>query len=199
MIGNDVVDLADAGEPSARFVSRVLAPEERRIVDGSGAARSRAVWRLWTAKEAAYKALARSDPELPFRHARFVVDVEAGVVSYDGRRVPVGWDERGNALSCVARGEEPVVTAIATLDEVPVAAGPPAERPSRAALGLARRLLGAWLDAEPPELEVVRPFRGRGRRPGPPEVWRTGARLDEIELSLAHDGDYVACAVSRRR
>src|SRR5687768_18008231 len=40
VIGNDVVDLADAGEPSPRFLARVLAPVEREAAR-AGAAASR--------------------------------------------------------------------------------------------------------------------------------------------------------------
>jgi phosphopantetheinyl transferase (holo-ACP synthase) len=186
MIGNDVVDLAEAGEPSPRFVARVLAPAEREVARAGGAA---AVWRLWAAKEAAYKALARRDPELPFAHARFVVDVEAGVVRHADAEVRVSWSERGRAIACVAHDGGAVLVAVAAMREAEGAETvPAAERSSYAVRWLARRLLGE------PSIEVVRPDRGPGRRPGAPEVWRGGRRLDDIEISLSHDGEFVACA-----
>jgi len=191
VVGIDIVDLDEAGEPSPRFVARVLAPAERERALGGGA---KAVWRLWAAKEAVYKALARRDPELPFAHARFVVDAEAGVVRHGGHTVEVCWQERGAALTCVTRGGD-VLSAMAAIDDDPGARElPAAARPSRAARWLARRLLGERLGSEPDELEVVRPSRGRGSRAGAPEVWRRGRRLDGVELSLAHDGAFVACA-----
>ena len=120
MIGHDVVDLDEAGEPSLRFVARVLAPCHRA-------------------------------------QARARVD-----------------DDPGSA------------------------ALPTPERASPAARWLARRLLCERLGSELPGIEVVRPSRGRGCRPGAPEVWRRGRRLDEVELSLSHDARYVACAARVR-
>ena len=87
IVGNDIVDLELAGEPSPRFVARVLAPEERRA-----STRAADVWRRWAAKEAAFKALARRDPGLPFVHARFVVDLEAGLVAHPRGEVRVRWE-----------------------------------------------------------------------------------------------------------
>jgi phosphopantetheinyl transferase (holo-ACP synthase) len=195
MIGNDVVDLAEAGEPTPRFLARVLAPAEQARVREGGA---RVAWRLWAAKEAAYKALARRDPELPFAHARFVVDLDAGVVRHGDDVVPVRWTDDGQTITCVAHDEAgggELLAAVARTAAVEDAASaPPCERPSIAARWLARRMLSRALGAALPELEVIRPGRGEGRRPGAPEVWRRGARLEGVELSLSHDGDFVACA-----
>jgi phosphopantetheinyl transferase (holo-ACP synthase) len=195
MIGNDVVDLGEAGEPSARFVERVFTPAERERVRAGGAA---AAWRLWAAKEAAYKALARRDPELPFAHGTFVVDVERGVVRHGADEVRVTWGERGRAVVCVAHagdGRERLSAVAAVLDVPEAARAPESERPSVAARWLVRRLLGERLGAAPEEIEVVREERGPGRRPGPPEVRWRGRKLDDVQISLAHDGEYVACAL----
>jgi hypothetical protein len=56
-------------------------------------------------------------------------------------------------------------------------------------------MLSERLGAALPDLEIVRPDRGVGQRRGAPEVWRGGRRLEGIELSLSHDGDFVACAL----
>jgi hypothetical protein len=120
------------------------------------------------------------------------------VVRHGSRRIPVRWEERGAALACVTAEGGELVAAIAGVDEDPGApAVPPAERPSQAVRWLARRLLGERLGSEPGELEIVRPRRGP--RPGAPEVWRRGRRLDGVELSLSHHGAFVACAAVVRR
>lgn len=77
VVGNDVVDLADprcvGKSQEGRFVGRILADEEARLVAGSSRP-DVLLWLLWGAKEAAYKVaskLRRRPP--PFNHARFRV------------------------------------------------------------------------------------------------------------------------------
>jgi phosphopantetheinyl transferase (holo-ACP synthase) len=191
-VGNDIVDLHDAGEPSARFLDRVLAPAERRSAQGAAG-----VWRLWAAKEAAFKVLARAERTLPFTHRAFVVDLEAAVVRHPAGEVRVRWDTHPGAVSCVGwRGGGEPATSTATLDEVCAAPGTLGVEEARGVSGqlsigvrlLCKRLLASRLGLEERDLEI--------RRPGgrPPEVWRRGRRLGRVEISLAHDGRYLACA-----
>ncbi len=123
MIGNDVVDLRDPdSHPDAihpGFDARVLAATEL--------ARLRAAerpeverWRLWAAKEAAYKAARRTDRDLVFSPARFVVTVRGereGSVHVGGRDFIVSWSEEDGAVHAVAHeaslGDVRVVAAVA--------------------------------------------------------------------------------------
>ena len=92
MVGNDVVDLLDPDSDPAtlnpRFDERVLHPEEsrhaeeRRAFDGEPARALR--WRLWAAKEAAYKAVKQIRPETVFSPRRFRTEWE---VPYEVGRV----------------------------------------------------------------------------------------------------------------
>ena len=195
IVGNDIVDLQLAGEPSPRFVARVLAPEERRAW-----ACAADVWRRWAAKEAAFKALARRDSGLPFVHARFVVDTEAGLVVHPRGEVRVRWERHGAALGCVGwQGTGACLAAVATAGEAEAAAHGRVLGPREAAgvtgrISIAVRLLAkfllcdhlacAWTD-----LEILRPGGG------PPEVWLGGSPAPEVGISLAHDGRFVACAI----
>lgn len=66
-VGNDIVDLMEPGNcgksGDGRFLDRVFTPEERELI--AGAANPDAVlWSLWAAKEAAYKAVSRDNPEV---------------------------------------------------------------------------------------------------------------------------------------
>ena len=58
MVGNDIVDLRDPQSRSEslhpRFDTRVFSERERRII-GEAADSERVRWKLWAAKEAAYK------------------------------------------------------------------------------------------------------------------------------------------------
>jgi phosphopantetheinyl transferase (holo-ACP synthase) len=179
-VGNDIVDLADAGEPSPRFLARVLAPAERRR-----ARDATAVWRLWAAKEAAYKLLARDGGALPFAHRLFAVDVDAGLVRHPRGEVRVRWQEpAAGAVGCVAwRGPDEPVSATADLAEV-------GGEPSAGVRLLCRRLLAGRLGIDVAELEIVRPGGG------PPASRRRGRPMPGVEISLSHDGRYVACAAT---
>ena len=81
MLGNDVVDLhdpdSDAATLSARFDARVFTEGERLAID-SHADPAAHRWRHWAAKEAAYKALRRRRPSVPFSPIRFEVDLRGG-------------------------------------------------------------------------------------------------------------------------
>jgi phosphopantetheinyl transferase (holo-ACP synthase) len=187
IIGNDIVDLVEAGVPSPRFVARVLGPGERGHV-----------WRRWAAKEAAYKVLARRLPDLPFAHARFVVDLEERVVRHPAGDVRVRWEQRAGAVACVGwQGSGDVLSASETIEEAEAGAAGPLG-PREAARGrlsvavrlLAKRLLCRRLGHEWASLEVARP------QGGPPEVWWRGARLPGVQISLSHDGRFVACAIA---
>ena len=75
MVGNDVVDL---GDPEARpgaqhpgFDARVFARSERRVLACSERPDTLR-WALWAAKESAYKAARRVDPDTVFAPSRFV-------------------------------------------------------------------------------------------------------------------------------
>jgi phosphopantetheinyl transferase (holo-ACP synthase) len=195
IVGNDIVDLQLAGEPSPRFVARVLAPEERRVSTCAAD-----VWRRWAAKEAAFKALARRDPGLPFVHARFVVDTEAGLIAHPSGEVRVRWEQHGVALSCVGwQGAGACLAAVATAEEAEVAAcgrflgpreaGGVTGRVSIAVRLLAKRLLCDHLACVWDDLEILRPGGG------PPEVWLGGRLAPEVGISLAHHGHFVACAI----
>jgi phosphopantetheinyl transferase (holo-ACP synthase) len=193
-VGIDLVDLADAAAPSGRFVARVLAPAERALVE-QAADPIGLIWRLWAAKESAYKVLAAADPELPFAHRRFRVDLAAGTVEHDGRTVPVRWQADGCGCVACCAGDGPSVIATATVDEAEALAVPlgarervDGSRLSLAVRRLAKLVLRSLLGDE--EVEIVRPARR-----GPPEVWRRGVRADGVSLSLSHDGRYVGCAV----
>lgn len=77
LVGNDVVDLSHPRcremPLDGRFVARVLAEEEHARIAVSPEPR-RTLWRIWAAKEAAYKVVSklRGSPP-PFVHAHFLV------------------------------------------------------------------------------------------------------------------------------
>lgn len=100
MVGNDVVDLrdpdSDAGTHPRRFDERVFSSSEQQMLrqsDVSGqrsefahrSGSSRLRWRLWAAKEAAFKAARKRDTATVFSPPRFEVEfsgADAGRVTH---------------------------------------------------------------------------------------------------------------------
>jgi phosphopantetheinyl transferase (holo-ACP synthase) len=191
-LGNDIVDLTDpftvgkAGD--VRFVRRVFAASEQAWIAASPDP-DRALWRLWAAKEAAYKAARKSAPRLVFAHAQFEVHPGESRVVCGKEAFTVRWDEQPGWVHGVAvSASEPVL-----LDGVRwrVAGVVPGLDPSLAARALATRMLA---DGGVPDATIVRPAGQGGARPGAPEVWSAGSRLAHLDLSLSHDGCWVAAA-----
>lgn len=77
-IGNDIVDLhVDEPQLHERYISRVFTRLEQTRIG-----RDRTLlWLHWAAKEAAYKALKRLMPKLPFIPLRFEFDEKAGLIT----------------------------------------------------------------------------------------------------------------------
>ena len=109
MVGNDIVDLADAEALSLhpRFDARVFSREELyRIAHSESAQRMR--WILWAAKESAYKVARRRRPTV-FSPVRFRVELESerrGNVVHDGSRGPLRIETLGSCIHAVVSESE---------------------------------------------------------------------------------------------
>ncbi len=223
-LGNDIVDLDDAASPSARFLARVLSPEEREWV-AHCARPDQLLWHLWAAKEAAYKAIVHKEGTLVFAHARFVVSACPRAIDDDrGARMPregrvvhgdhvvrVRWTQRDGAISCVGWIEpmdlNGICASISTIDAADASTESlttreleaVTSRASRAVRVLAKTLLAEKLGVARARLEIIRPLLspklGKSARRGPPEVWLDGERSNRAQLSLSHHGRYVGCAI----
>lgn len=190
-VGNDVVDLGDpetqTGASHRRFDARVFGASERAAIERAASPRRRR-WQLWAAKEAAFKALRRTDPELSFRPAEFRVDLcdegHARVRSAS-RELLVRFDVTRDRIHAFVGSPGRVATARLAGGESP------GHGVRRLALALARRQFPG------DTLRVDR--RGRiphmvrtPRFPGPPE----SSREQHVPLSLSHHGRFVACALA---
>ena len=87
MIGNDVVDIAQAEKDSnwqrPRFLEKLFAPEEQQLIKNSEDA-FLMVWRLWSMKEAAYKLYTQIHPSRFYNPKAFRCDLKGdkGKVHY---------------------------------------------------------------------------------------------------------------------
>jgi len=89
MIGNDIVDIAEAKLKSnwqrPRFLDKLFTLKEQLIIKNSGNS-FYMVWRLWSMKEAAYKLYTQLNPSRFYNPKAFECKIEDtnGIVSYKG-------------------------------------------------------------------------------------------------------------------
>lgn len=190
-VGNDVVDLGDpaiAGPPRLRFIERVCAEEERARIF---AAPDPAVllWTLFAAKEAAYKVIVKLGPRPPFAHRRFLVAADLAEVRYEAHTLALFVHRQGDRIHAVASTD-------ALSPRWAAGEREGGDDPGMAARHLLCEMVAAHLHCAPDSLSVIRPpVPGSWDGFGPPRLERGGAILP-IDISLSHDGRYVACAAA---
>lgn len=200
-VGNDVVDLQDpANQPSAihpRFDERVFSNAE---LDRLGALDAldghRLRWTLWAARESVYKHLAQAEPGAPFRPAEMTVRLAgrvpgrpSGRVEWNDHVVRIRADCRTDRVHVVTLGDsgiQPVCT-VRRIGNVGI------DTASAAGRRLAAETVARTLDRAPGDLRIVTPPTTAPDRA--PRALHRGDVLP-VDLSISHDGDWIACAVS---
>lgn len=208
-LGSDLVDWrtpanrASAANP--RYLQRVLVPQEQLARTNE-----QLFWAFWAAKEAAYKALIKSDPSSIFAPRKFVVSAPGalalsapcgdtdGSVMHEGQRIPVRWTWADDWVHCftvqAAAAESFMVASIRDCQEDPLYMTM-AHEYRLSAPSLATRVLVTSLLAQH-GIHAARIQReSRGRRAGPPTVQIGGQVVAAADISLAHDGRFAAAAL----
>ncbi len=220
-VGIDVVDLADprcAGKHAdERFLRRVLAETERETL-AAAADPVVALWRLWAAKEAAFKVASklRGAPP-PFVHAAFqVTALESGdgfgSVAWEDLSVRIHWHEEPGRVAALGwdgiAAEEPVEWGWGAAGDLDPNPGAPLDillarltdrerrpvhsRGSALVRLAARATLAQALAVDELRIEVVCNEGPRGRIP--PHVLLDGAPAP-ADVSLSHHGRWLAWGV----
>lgn len=189
MIGNDVVDLAEAetrdGAQHPGFDARVFDAAERAAIAADADPRRRR-WMLWAAKEAAYKALRRGDAGFVFAPRALRVGLGAdgrGTVETPAGALAVRVVVDGDAVSALATAPGTPPEAVSE-HVLPRAPGPAPRHAIHRALG--ERLGRAAAErghGDPAVLER------RGRVPS----LRVGSR--RFPVSISHHGRLARAAV----
>jgi phosphopantetheine--protein transferase-like protein len=213
-------------ERDRRFMDRVFTPEERaRILEA--VAPTVALWKTWAAKEAAYKVACKIREKVVFAHRAFEVVMERheGHVRFDDLLVRVRWDLARDYIHCIghlggtaaarparlheagplvesgmSRIQSRLLTAIAHCRQPLDGRLTTAERasvhsaPSERARLLARRVMEQW---DLGGTEILRLWRAWGW--SAPVVARGGQPVEGFDVSLSHDGRFVAAAVAGPR
>ena len=222
-VGNDIVDLSDpeacGKSEDIRFVGRVLCLHERAAFDVAvgGGGGDELLWRLWTAKESAYKVLQKAIGASPTARSLEVSPGNAatGTVSWRTYEVCFRWNRGPDYVHSVAwlasdavrdPGDSVTSRAAALVDPLlrnatltPAEAISAHNPASAAARRLAKELLRDRSFAELPTLsldtvEILRQPADRGW--APPEICAGGRPLPGWDVSLSHHGRFVAAAVS---
>jgi len=189
-IGNDIVDLADPETRHQglhrRFDERVFRPEERALL-GGGESGHVMRWALWAAKESAYKAEKRLDPDVVFSPKQFAVELSA---LPGGRGVAGGQVEhRGHVLDLQVHVDGTSLHAVATSTRAARArllwsVDRAVSDPSATVRRLAATGIASALDLDPSDIQIA------GR---PPVALHRGRPL-LTDLSLSHHGRFMAFA-----
>jgi phosphopantetheinyl transferase (holo-ACP synthase) len=192
-VGNDLVDLRHPlcrpEELHPRFDSRVFTASELALLATSPQVH-RTRWLLWAAKESAFKASRKLDPQVRFLPRDFAVHLshlggERAEVSHRSGRFKVWLDQTDHWVHAVA--SQTAAKPGFRVDGDPSAdPGRKEERVSERVRRLARTALGAVLNIAPSEVEIVSMDRI-------PEAHQRREPLP-IDLSLSHDGRFVSCA-----
>ncbi len=219
LLGNDLVDLQInlplRKEADTRFLQRVFTEKERDCIHSS-ATPGLALWLLWAAKESLFKAGSKLEPGLIFSHSRFTLpDEQLPHVSACG--FPTGsmtlqskfssqpaklhfeWTKQwihcvaalghaGSWVSEVAEGGKVRGGKLTAREEESVHS-----EESREVRLLAHNLLSEHFSVR--RAEVVRTRKAGGFHH--PTVLVDSSVAQEIDISLSHDGAFVAACCSR--
>lgn len=213
-VGNDLIDFnaehnrGRGAQP--RFLERIFSAAERAYL-AAQASGDFGFAQLWSAKEAAYKAAKKQQPQLVFAPRRWLVSIQSqlpdtgdshGSVQIDeDTRVVVHWQASTHWLHClgvlgtpsalIEHAVEPFVDGAADTDFSERERSGFSRRESAAVRGLAKRLLQRHGIRD---VEILRNTEDGVRLP--PRVFANGQVLTDLDLSLSHDGAYVAAVVA---
>ena len=200
-VGNDVVDLmepANAGKSrDSCFLKKILTDTEIEFVLNTENPDA-ALWSCWAGKETAYKILKKTFPDAAFLPRQWTVifkksqsDISDGEVIIPGKgSVYIRLFSNSNYVHCVGAD---VLTALDKLiwsvDVLPEKRTNPSLFSRHClAQGLAKHLLLNFHDIK------IKRTRESGELQ-PPHVYLKGSKTD-IDISLSHDGRFVAYVVS---
>ncbi len=198
-VGNDVVDLKDpesiGKSRDARFLDRVFTVEERTLIAKS-TRHDTLLWALWAAKEAAYKAVSRGDPEvcsIPRRYHVILTSEDTlgkatrlfGKVITPRRDLAIQIDATKELVHAVAAGSESDLGRICRrVDRLDCT-----DEPAIFVRKNIIRAIGRYIGCPAGSLRVVKESAG----PSAPSVFLGGQRLTPW-ISFSHDGRFTAFA-----
>lgn len=200
-VGNDVVDLrepANTGKSQdSRFLKKILTDVEMEFVKNAGNS-DEALWSFWACKETAYKVIKKTFPDVAFLPRRWPVTFDKskskksdGLVKVpDKGDIYIHLFSNPDYIHCVGVDELSALDKIiCDVENLPAGKTDPS---------LFSRLCLAQSLAKRFSLNLHQIKIKRTRTKGelqPPRVYIDGRKTD-IDISLSHDGCFVAYAVT---
>ncbi|MFZ2396497.1 MAG: 4'-phosphopantetheinyl transferase superfamily protein, partial [Smithella sp.] len=200
-VGNDVVDLrepANTGKSQdSRFLKKILTDVEMEFVKNAGNS-DEALWSFWACKETAYKVIKKTFPDVAFLPRRWPVTFDKskskksdGLVKVpDKGDIYIHLFSNPDYIHCVGVDELSALDKIiCDVENLPAGKTDPS---------LFSRLCLAQSLAKSFSLNLHQIKIKRTRTKGelqPPRVYIDGRKTD-IDISLSHDGCFVAYAVT---
>lgn len=217
LVGNDIVSLLEPGViekfKDSRFTHRVLTPQELHLLFRSKHPEI-LLWMFWSAKEAAYKILKKKIPTLIFAHKKFQVipysldklsPQTKGLVFYDHFKIIVSWDITKHWVHCLGQFKIKKNHHGHLIHEVKhsweldhdASFFSDQEKKSISHLASAQVRIQAkniLASLGFNHFEIVRLQTGKSF--GPPEIQQNGEKMAGFDISLSHDGPFLACYLS---
>lgn len=210
-VGDDIVDLTavatDGSKLQARFIDRVMAASEQQYL-AQVLHPQRELWKLWSAKEAAFKIVKKILPEAIFEHRQFIVNVLSdlhGQVTYHTYQISVSWAHAHQWIYCQGVycpdicGQGIIIHRLGQIDDVtelkldfsPAELSSIYSQESKGVRTLAKLLLKEFW---PDMVEIIR--RPLAQKFAPPEIWSQGECKSSWDISMSHDGKYLSCVIA---
>jgi len=203
LIGNDVVDLTDpramGKSRDIRFMDRVFTMKEQKAIF-SHDNRDLFLWSLWAGKETAYKAICKIHPAVSSAPRRYEIELFSPTGSFPERGVahtPVGLVSirlfvRADHLHCVGITDGPdmdsVMWNVGKIDQDRVSS----DYQSDIVRKMIKREASCYLNESPGAMNINREMGRHGL--GPPVLYVRNTKT-AIDISMSHDGSFVACAL----
>ncbi|MBA4395845.1 MAG: hypothetical protein C0394_00425 [Syntrophus sp. (in: bacteria)] len=204
-IGNDIVDLTDRGNigksKDNRFLQRVFTHPERERIAAAGSPDT-VLWTLWAAKETAFKVARKMNPLVASTPRLYPVDlspgghgpIRSGMVCTPHGPVAIRVSVAAEYIHCIGSTMPPdnLDRVLWSGERLPPEEADGDHDPSAAVRRYARLRLAELLRVSAVDVAVRRRQDMHGL--GPPRFYLNG-KPAPFDLSLSHDGAYVAYAM----
>lgn len=207
-IGNDIVDRRDPhnrdSASNPRYVARVLSEPERRA-HANAADPDLWLWAMWSAKEAFHKATSGHGDPTPFLPAQICIAsmsttvdtapfvVPAGQVRRTQNNLTFAWDWDAQFVHCVVVRSGLHWHRAVVRDDALIDPATPTDAPSRRVRALVCDLAASLGLGAPDNALSVSSRQSTGRRP---VLLHSAQPVEDIAISLTHDGRYAGCALA---